>query len=227
MFRLWGQNRKSTDGDCVGASRCPEKLQLSCQAGIRPPARGAGNPGCQYRRLCPGTAPWGPCGPGQSWLTSLVQLCCCLKKHLKKKNQNKYLEFKSTAVRSFSFDLWLSIKWTLTFSKRRDLYRQADDPHQILYLDQRPENGSDPQSFTFSCLDQLHRQRGHSHNSSVTFYIFIFRFYFDLTSYVHLRSTAPQQVDQGGVERHDGVSQVNPVLLMLLLSSKPVKTHIQ
>ena len=40
-------------------------------------------------------------------------------------------------------------------------------------------------------------------------------------SYVHLWSTAPQQVNEGRVEGHDGVPQVDLVLLVLLLSSKP------
>ena len=38
---------------------------------------------------------------------------------------------------------------------------------------------------------------------------------------MHLRSTAAQQVDEGGVEGHDGVTQVDAVLLMLLLATKP------
>ena len=40
-------------------------------------------------------------------------------------------------------------------------------------------------------------------------------------SYVHLRSTTPQQVDECWVEGHDGVPQVDLVLLMLFLSPKP------
>lgn len=39
---------------------------------------------------------------------------------------------------------------------------------------------------------------------------------------MHLRGTAAQQVDEGGVEGHDGVPQVHTVLLMLLLATKPV-----
>lgn len=38
---------------------------------------------------------------------------------------------------------------------------------------------------------------------------------------MHLWCTASQQVNEGRVEGHDGISQVYPVLLMLLLSSKP------
>ena len=38
---------------------------------------------------------------------------------------------------------------------------------------------------------------------------------------MHLRSAAAQQVDEGGVEGHDGVTQVDTVLLMLLLATKP------
>lgn len=41
------------------------------------------------------------------------------------------------------------------------------------------------------------------------------------TAYVHLWSTTSQQINQSGVEGHDGISQVHPVLLVLLLSSKP------
>lgn len=40
---------------------------------------------------------------------------------------------------------------------------------------------------------------------------------------MHLWSASSQQVNQGGVEGHDGISQVHPVLLVLLLSSKPSK----
>jgi len=40
-------------------------------------------------------------------------------------------------------------------------------------------------------------------------------------SYVHLWSTASQQVYEGRVEGHDGIAQVHPVLLVLLLSSEP------
>ena len=40
-------------------------------------------------------------------------------------------------------------------------------------------------------------------------------------TYVHLWSTAPQQVNEGRVEGHDGVPQVDLVLLVLLLSSEP------
>lgn len=42
-----------------------------------------------------------------------------------------------------------------TFSKRRDLNRKADDSHQILNRDQRPQDGPDPQSLTLTSLDQL------------------------------------------------------------------------
>lgn len=38
---------------------------------------------------------------------------------------------------------------------------------------------------------------------------------------VHFRSAAPQQVDESSVEGHDGISQMNSVLLMLLFSGKP------
>lgn len=38
---------------------------------------------------------------------------------------------------------------------------------------------------------------------------------------MHLWSTASQQVNEGRVEGHDGISQVHLVLFMLLLSSKP------
>lgn len=40
---------------------------------------------------------------------------------------------------------------------------------------------------------------------------------------MHLWCTASQQVNEGRIEGHDGISQVYPVLLMLLLSSKPAK----
>lgn len=42
-------------------------------------------------------------------------------------------------------------------------------------------------------------------------------------AYVHLWRTASQQVNEGRVEGHDGITQVHPVLLMLLLSSKPTR----
>lgn len=40
---------------------------------------------------------------------------------------------------------------------------------------------------------------------------------------MHLWCAPSQQVNEGRVEGHDGISQVHPVLLMLLLSSKPTK----
>lgn len=40
---------------------------------------------------------------------------------------------------------------------------------------------------------------------------------------MHLWRTASQQVNEGRVEGHDGISQVYPVLLMLLLSPKPTR----
>lgn len=46
-----------------------------------------------------------------------------------------------------------------TFSKRRNLNRKADDSHQILNRDQRPQNGPDPQSLTLTSLDQLQRHK--------------------------------------------------------------------
>lgn len=39
---------------------------------------------------------------------------------------------------------------------------------------------------------------------------------------MHLRGTAAQQVNEGRVERHDGIPQMHTVLLMLLLATKPV-----
>lgn len=38
---------------------------------------------------------------------------------------------------------------------------------------------------------------------------------------MHLGGTAAQQIDKGRVEGHDGVSQVDTVLLMLLLTTEP------
>lgn len=55
----------------------------------------------------------------------------------------------------------LKCSWALnepkvfTFSKRRNLKRKADDAHQILNGDQRPQDGPNPQSLTFTSLDQL------------------------------------------------------------------------
>ena len=43
----------------------------------------------------------------------------------------------------------------VTFSKTRNLNRKADDSHQILNRDQRPQDGPDSQSLTLSSLDQL------------------------------------------------------------------------
>lgn len=40
---------------------------------------------------------------------------------------------------------------------------------------------------------------------------------------MHLRRAASQQVDESRVEGHDGISQVHPVLLVLLLTSKPTR----
>lgn len=42
-------------------------------------------------------------------------------------------------------------------------------------------------------------------------------------AYVHLWRAASQQVNEGRVEGHDGITQVYSVLLMLLLSSKPTR----
>ena len=41
---------------------------------------------------------------------------------------------------------------------------------------------------------------------------------------MHLRGAATQQIDEGGVEGHDGVPQVDAVLLLLLLTTKPANT---
>lgn len=41
----------------------------------------------------------------------------------------------------------------VTFSKTRNLNRKADDSHQILKRDQRPQDSPDPQSLTLSSLD--------------------------------------------------------------------------
>ena len=38
---------------------------------------------------------------------------------------------------------------------------------------------------------------------------------------MHLRGAASQQVDEGGVEGHDGVPQMDAVLLVLLLPTEP------
>lgn len=46
-----------------------------------------------------------------------------------------------------------------TFSKRRNLNRKADDTHQILNGDQRPQDSPDPQSLALTSLDQLQRQK--------------------------------------------------------------------
>ena len=43
----------------------------------------------------------------------------------------------------------------LTFSKRRNLHWQANDSNQVLNGHQRPEDCSDPQSLTFTCLNEL------------------------------------------------------------------------
>lgn len=45
---------------------------------------------------------------------------------------------------------------------------------------------------------------------------------FSMAAYMHLWSTSSQQVNKSRVKRHNGISQVNPVLLVLFLSSKPV-----
>lgn len=38
---------------------------------------------------------------------------------------------------------------------------------------------------------------------------------------MHLRGTATQQINEGRVERHDGISQMHAVLFMLLLTAEP------
>lgn len=40
---------------------------------------------------------------------------------------------------------------------------------------------------------------------------------------MHLRSTATEQINEGGVKRHNGVSQMHAVLFMLLLAAKPAR----
>lgn len=45
--------------------------------------------------------------------------------------------------------------YNLTFAISRNLYRQADDPYQVLYGHQRPEDGSDSKSLTLAGLNQL------------------------------------------------------------------------
>lgn len=41
------------------------------------------------------------------------------------------------------------------------------------------------------------------------------------STHMHLRGTATQQINEGWVEGHDGISQMNTVLLLLFLTSKP------
>lgn len=43
---------------------------------------------------------------------------------------------------------------------------------------------------------------------------------------MHFRSAASQQVNESSVEGHDGISQMNSVLLVLLFSSKPEKKNM-
>lgn len=40
---------------------------------------------------------------------------------------------------------------------------------------------------------------------------------------MHFRSAASQQVNESSIEGHDGISQMNSALLMLLFSAKPDK----
>ncbi len=47
----------------------------------------------------------------------------------------------------------VTILWT--FAKGGDLNRKANDSHQVFNGYERPQDGSDSQSFTFTCLDQL------------------------------------------------------------------------
>lgn len=42
------------------------------------------------------------------------------------------------------------------------------------------------------------------------------------STHMHLRGTATQQINEGRVEWHDGISQMHTVLLMLFLTTKPV-----
>lgn len=42
-----------------------------------------------------------------------------------------------------------------------------------------------------------------------------------MSTHVHFRGAAPQQINKGGVERHDGIPQMDTVLLMLFLPTKP------
>ena len=53
----------------------------------------------------------------------------------------------------------MSAWFFLTFSKGGDLQRQADDPHQVLDGDQRPQDGPDPQRLSLPRLDQLQEHR--------------------------------------------------------------------
>lgn len=39
--------------------------------------------------------------------------------------------------------IYIVCPYNLTFAISRNLYRQADDPYQVLYGHQRPEDGSD------------------------------------------------------------------------------------
>lgn len=38
---------------------------------------------------------------------------------------------------------------------------------------------------------------------------------------MHLRGTTPQQIDEGCIERHDRIAQMDSVLLVSFLSPKP------
>lgn len=47
------------------------------------------------------------------------------------------------------------------------------------------------------------------------------------STHMHLGGAAAEQIDEGGVEGHDGVSQVYTVLFLLLLTTEPAnQTHI-
>lgn len=47
------------------------------------------------------------------------------------------------------------VRLRLTFAVGRDLHGQANDANQVLNGHQGPQDGPDPQSFTFTGLDQL------------------------------------------------------------------------
>lgn len=64
-------------------SLCLKMQRLGGQAKSQPPTSGAGNSGPGCHTLCPGRAPWGPCGPDRNRLPCRVLSLSHLKvKHI-------------------------------------------------------------------------------------------------------------------------------------------------